>query len=78
MLKCKDIVNQASAIVDNELTLMERLNVRFHLFMCVHCRRFIKQFKLLIGSSRRREEQVLSDEAAAVIAAKVQADYSPS
>ena len=34
MLKCK------------ELTLKQRIAVRMHLAMCVHCRRFIRQLRV--------------------------------
>ena len=46
MLSCKDLVERSSDYLDGQLRLRERLGVRAHLAMCVHCRRFIRQLKL--------------------------------
>ena len=42
MLSCKDLVERSSDYLDGQLRLRERLGVRAHLAMCVHCRRFIR------------------------------------
>lgn len=44
MLKCRDIVEQASDYLDQDMSLRQRMNYRLHLFMCHHCRRFTRQF----------------------------------
>lgn len=46
MLKCKDLVALSSDLLDGELTLKQRIAVRMHLAMCVHCRRFIRQLRV--------------------------------
>ena len=46
MLSCKELVERSSDYLDGQLRLRERLGVRAHLDMCVHCRRFIRQLKL--------------------------------
>ena len=46
MLSCKELVERSSDYLDGQLRLRERLGVRAHLAMCVHCRRFIRQLKL--------------------------------
>lgn len=46
MLKCKDLVALSSDLLDGELTLKQRIVVRMHLAMCVHCRRFIRQLRV--------------------------------
>lgn len=48
MLKCRDIVENADALIDQELSFRRRLTVRMHLFMCVHCRRYVRQLRDLL------------------------------
>lgn len=44
MLNCKQLVEHSTEIIDNEeLSLLERVNYRFHLFICRHCRHFLNQ-----------------------------------
>lgn len=45
MLSCKDVAERASALIDGELGLFERLHVRLHLAMCKGCSAFIDQLK---------------------------------
>lgn len=59
MLNCKDLVAQSSDFLDGQLSLRQRLAVRAHLAMCVHCRRFIRQLRLSQAVLRHLpEEQV--------------------
>ena len=46
MLKCKEISEQASEIVDGNVSGLYKLKVQMHLMMCVHCRSFVKKIKL--------------------------------
>ena len=46
MLKCKGLGALSSDLLDGELTLKQRIAVRMHLAMCVHCRRFIRQLRV--------------------------------
>lgn len=46
MLTCKELVAHSSDYLDGQLRLRERLDVRAHLAICTHCRRFIRQLKL--------------------------------
>ncbi len=46
MLTCKELVAHSSDYLDGQLRLRERLDVRAHLALCTHCRRFIRQLKL--------------------------------
>ncbi|AOE48939.1 zf-HC2 domain-containing protein [Kangiella sediminilitoris] len=43
MLSCKHVVEQGSDYIDNELSIWRKLEMRLHLVICVHCRRYIKQ-----------------------------------
>ncbi len=59
MLNCKGLVAQSSDFLDGQLSLRQRLAVRAHLAMCVHCRRFIRQLRLSQAVLRHLpEEQV--------------------
>lgn len=58
MLSCKDLTEQANSYLDKELPFTKRLSVRFHLFICVHCRRYIAQLQTTIqtlGQMRKSE-----------------------
>ena len=44
MLKCKEVVDRADALVDGTpLSWRERFALRMHLLMCHHCRRYVRQ-----------------------------------
>ena len=46
MLSCKDITEQANAYLEKDLPLSRRLSVSMHLFICVHCRRYVDQLRI--------------------------------
>lgn len=48
MLMCRDLVKQADVYLAGDLPRMQRWSIRMHLFMCRHCRRFMRQFELLL------------------------------
>ena len=62
MLSCKDINQNANQYIDGELTIRLRLAVGFHLLMCVHCRRFVRQLAATINTLRRLPQKECSDE----------------
>lgn len=47
MLNCKQTSLLVSQSLDRPLTWRERLAVRIHLLICVYCRRFMQQLKLI-------------------------------
>ena len=53
MLKCRDVTAMASDYLDHNLTLRERWQVRMHLLICVHCRRFLPQLAKVVAVLRR-------------------------
>ena len=53
MLSCKEIVEQASDYLEQEMSPWRRLQYRMHLFMCRHCRRFTSQFAAGVSMLRR-------------------------
>jgi hypothetical protein len=61
MFSCKDITEHASEYLEKELTFSKRLNMRLHLFMCLNCRRYVKQLQITVqtlGRMRKKEEPV--------------------
>lgn len=50
MLKCRDVPAEAEALLDGELSFGQRMALRFHLFMCGPCRRYLRQLRVLLGA----------------------------
>lgn len=61
MLSCHELAHKASSdYIDGHLNWREQLAVRLHLFLCVNCRRFIRQLRLVKSTLLRRAD-VVSD-----------------
>ncbi|MGK0392816.1 MAG: hypothetical protein AOY29_01495 [Alcanivorax borkumensis] len=59
MLKCKDVVAKADALVDGtSLTMRERIALRMHLLMCHHCRRYVHQLRVLVNTLPRETDRL--------------------
>lgn len=43
MLTCREVTELANDYLDRELPLLARAQVRLHLLMCSHCRRYVDQ-----------------------------------
>jgi anti-sigma factor ChrR (cupin superfamily) len=57
MLTCRELVQtMASDYLDDQLSWRQRIGVRFHLFICNNCRRFIRQLTLVRYVLARRPE----------------------
>jgi hypothetical protein len=54
MLTCKTIAYRTSDYWARDLTLWQRWLFRFHVLMCVNCRRFVGQMGLLSVAIRQR------------------------
>ena len=61
MLSCKDINEKANQYIDGELTIRLRLAVGFHLLMCVHCRRYVRQLVATINTLRQLPKKECSN-----------------
>ena len=48
MLKCRDVPVEAEKLVDGQLGVGQKLSLYMHLFMCGHCRRYVRQLKVLL------------------------------
>jgi len=55
MLKCKDIVANASDYVDENQNWRQSMAMALHLLLCGDCRRFIKYFKLSLQSLKNKQ-----------------------
>ncbi len=60
MLKCNEIANLASDYLDKNLSWKESFSVKMHIFMCVHCRRFIRHLLSTIYIVQGMERQLAS------------------
>ncbi len=61
MLSCKDINQKASQYIDSELSFSQRLAIGFHLLMCVHCRRYMRQLAAMVNTLRQRPKAECSE-----------------
>ena len=52
MLSCKDLVENADAYLEGDLPWWERAQIRVHLWMCSHCRRYVQQLGATIAALR--------------------------
>lgn len=61
MLTCKEQVARSSDYLDRQLSFRERLRVQHHLLFCPHCRRFIRQMRLMQATLRKLPETPVPD-----------------
>ncbi|MHC9511670.1 anti-sigma factor family protein [Kangiella sp. M94] len=61
MLSCKHLVEQASEYIDDEMTTGKKIQVKLHLFVCVSCRRYLKQLKLTIAMLGKKNHHQASE-----------------
>ena len=56
MLSCKQFVEQTSQIIDNEaLSIGQKINNKIHMFICIHCRNYLKQAQLASATAKNLE-----------------------
>ncbi|WP_299735281.1 zf-HC2 domain-containing protein [uncultured Endozoicomonas sp.] len=71
MLTCRDIQRLASALEDGDLGWRQKINVKIHLFICDHCRQFIRQFFIIRQLSEKSVVKLASDEEVQSIIEKI-------
>lgn len=59
-LRCNRSTQLASESLDRDLTRAERVAMRLHELICLHCRRFHEQIVALGEAARRRQNQATS------------------
>lgn len=74
MLNCRDVTQHASDYLDKTLPLGQRLKLRLHLFMCIHCRRYLKQLRATIGLIGQSDFKPVSGQDAETITVKILSD----
>lgn len=62
MLNCKQMAHKASDYVDHNVNGWQRFTMGFHLFICVHCRRFFRHLRITRDFSTRRTPNKASDQ----------------
>lgn len=63
MLNCKQFVEQSLQIIENEkLSFWQHINNRLHLFLCVHCRKYLKQAQITATVAKNIESEPLPDQ----------------
>lgn len=67
MLKCRELVNEADHLLDDDLNWRGRLAVRFHLLICHHCRQYVRQLRLLLAAIPSMHKAATEQEVAAVM-----------
>ena len=53
MLTCKDVGDTASDYLEGPTTFLQRFRLRAHLLLCVHCRRYFRQFELTSAVAKK-------------------------
>ncbi|MGF1613718.1 MAG: anti-sigma factor family protein [Gammaproteobacteria bacterium] len=48
MLNCRQVTDRASDYLDQALPFGERLQMRLHLLLCHHCRRYLRQLRATV------------------------------
>lgn len=59
MDSCKEITRLVSEGLDRDLSLWERVRIRFHLMMCAGCTNFARQIRMIRGMTRALVEKSL-------------------
>lgn len=77
MLSCKELTEQASDYLDKQLPLSKKLQLKMHLLLCHHCRRYLKQLRTTIHVVKMRPK-IISDEKAKQIVDNLFDHYPPN
>ena len=62
MLSCKEVTPLASHSLDGELPWPVRWKMRVHLLVCYHCRRYVKQIRIVVNTVTRFARKEVSEE----------------
>ena len=63
MLSCKDFVKQQNQKIDGkEFSFAQRLSMKMHYFMCIYCRRYLKQLRVVNQLGKQLPQQPVSEE----------------
>lgn len=62
MLNCKKHIENSSDFLEGEMSGWQRFNFKMHSFICVRCRRYLKQLQQTIAMIRLAPKQQPSPE----------------
>ena len=68
MLNCRQIEQQSDLLLAGELPWQRRLAIHFHLLICRHCRRYLRQLRLLIAAIPYMHAKASDEEVSKVMA----------
>ena len=60
MLKCRDVTEMTTDYLEGDLTLPQRVGMRWHLSFCSFCRRHLKQVRATISLLRAMPPEPLA------------------
>jgi len=63
MLKCKDLSKLVASDGIEEFGFMQRMEIKFHLFMCRHCRNYVAQIRSIGQGARDLAAEAAPDPA---------------
>ena len=67
MLKCNEVAEQADQFLSDDFPWHRQLRFRFHLLMCKHCARYVRQFQALKDSTRFMHRKASDEEVSKVM-----------
>lgn len=76
MLSCSHIAQHASDYIDQDVSLFQRLKIRWHLRACIHCSRLVRHLQITLGYTRKLDRQQASLQEAEAVLEKVLAAES--
>ena len=76
MLSCKELTEQAGDYLDKQLPLSKKLQLKMHLLLCHHCRRYLKQLRTTIHMVKMTPK-IISNEKAKQIVDNLFDRYTP-
>jgi hypothetical protein len=73
VLSCKQVVDGADRLLAGEMSLRQRLAVRLHLLICIHCRRYLRQMGLLLKALPRLRRRAADPAQVDIVMARIRA-----
>ncbi len=67
MLNCKDVTKHACDYLEQHLPLHKRLQMKLHLIMCHHCRRYLRQMATTIGILKYQKKPISEEQAKQIV-----------
>jgi hypothetical protein len=61
MLSCSEVSRLCASEELRHAPLRRRLGVRFHLLVCTHCRRYLRELRLIGAAARADAQRLLPD-----------------